>query len=101
MGTRRLGEAITDTGQVAICDIRALEQAVTKPHEAEFNSDILEETRVAGMSVTTFSYGGRSVDIAFSESGFGDGAFHVYPLEAAGKLVGAEVEFLPVNYTTG
>ena len=93
-----IGEAITDSSMIGICDIAAVEAAVIKRHMAEFENDLREATDEPGTAIETFAYGKKSFMLAYILSGLGDGAFPIYSLEAAGKIVGVEVQFLPSDY---
>jgi hypothetical protein len=94
----RLGEAITDSAMIAICDIDALEAAVTKEYADEYERDVQEGMSPPGTTISTFSYGPRSFDVAWILSGLGDGAYPVFALKLSRKTVGVEVEFLPKGY---
>lgn len=94
----RLGEAITDSAMIAICDIDALEAAVTKEHIDEYERDVREGMSPPGTVISTFAYGERSFDVAWIMSGLGDGGYDVFALKTSGKTVGVEVEFLPPGY---
>lgn len=94
----RIGEAVTDSSVIAIVDIDALDAAVTEQDTEEFERDIQETTSPPGTTISSFTYGDRSFDIAMIVSGLGDGAYAVFGLEAAGKTAGVEVEFLPAGY---
>jgi hypothetical protein len=94
----RQGEAITDCGMIGICDMRALEAAVTKRHAKEFEKDVREATVPPSTCIEKFLYGKKSFDIARVLSGIGDGGYDVYALESTGKVIGVEVEFLPHDY---
>jgi len=94
----RQGEAITDSAMIGICDMRALQRAVTKKHIAEFKKDLREATAQPSTCIETFLYGKNSFDLAYILSGIGDGAYDVYALQSTGKIAGVEVEFLPRGY---
>jgi hypothetical protein len=94
----RQGEAITDSAMIGICDIRALDAAVTKKHMEEFEKDVRDATSPPSTCIEKFLYGKKSFDVAHILSGIGDGAYDVYALESAGKVTGVEVEFLPSGY---
>lgn len=94
----KIGEAITDSSIVGICDIAAMQAAVKKGNMEEFEMDLQNATAQAGTGIDTFLYGKKQFDLAYIVSGLGDGAFPVYSLKADSKVVGVEVEFLPPNY---
>jgi hypothetical protein len=93
-----IGEVITDSSMIGICDIAAVDAAVTKRYMAEFENDLREATAEPGSAIDTFAYGKKNFMLAYVPSGLGDGAFPVYSLEASGGAVGVEVEFLPSDY---
>lgn len=94
----RQGEAITDSAMIGICDMRAVEAAVTKKHTKEFEKDVRDATAQPGTCIEKFLYGKKNFDVAYMLSGIGDGAYDVYALKSTGKVTGVEVEFLPSGY---
>ncbi len=95
----RVGEAGTDVAQIAICDVRALNEGVGTKNLDEFVQDIAEQiSEGPSIANTEFAYGKKSIEIVFAPSGFGDGGYDVYVLRSGDKTVGLEVEFLPSGY---
>jgi len=91
-------ETWTDVGMIGVCDIRALQRAVSEKFVDEYMNDIQEVTDGAIANCVPMEYGGKSFQMAAISSGLGDGSFPVYPLKYRGKTIGMEIEFLACGF---
>jgi TPR repeat protein len=89
----KIGETWTDTAKTGICDFEIFSQAWGKDDDASYNViepffDTEDEFGIA-----TLNQAGNAV-MPFVSSGFGDGSFTVFELQADGQRAGFEIEFI-------
>lgn len=99
----RCGEICVDGGLVFVCDIAAYEQVVKGRFERQFQNEFVAASSAAffeshGIRCMSFSYAGRSMDVAHMPCGLGDGTYPVFPIMSRNRTMGLEFEFLPPNY---
>lgn len=92
----KLGEVWVDVGDLGICDIAALEYALTPDLTYPYQDELRD--RSAEMSKMHFVYPLGEFEIALLTTGFGDGVYPVYELRSGGQAIGLEVEFLERRY---
>lgn len=96
---KRIGEAISDCGLLAIYDIAAFRKIVGRKHLDEFWTSAQMATMEDVVGCFSHDYSGKSLDMAFTPSGLGDGSFPVYVLKSGSAIVGMEIEMLPPGYS--
>jgi TPR repeat protein len=89
----KLGETWTDTANTGICDFETFSQAWGKDDDASYQIiepffDTGEEFGIAVLDEA------RNALMPFVHSGFGDGSFPVFELQADGVRSGFEIEFI-------
>jgi hypothetical protein len=93
---REIGYTCTDTAMVAVCDIRALDEAIP-PNENDAFQDAVMNHPCQGCGVIPIRVG-RGFDLPYVSTAFGDTGGTVYEIVSNGARVGFEVEFLPSGY---
>jgi hypothetical protein len=92
---KRVGETLTDTGLMAVCDIVALGEAVAGDNDA-FNERVVNHN-YKDCGTVRFTMSGP-VELPYVAPGFGDCDGPVYGLRSGRRRVGIEVEILAPGY---
>jgi hypothetical protein len=89
-----LKELPVDLGGIAVVDIGAVHDSMAKDQDA--HEKWLEKLLYGGSGdpVAIYTWKPTKTEIPVVESGFGDGAYPLYPLKIDNKTVGLEVEFI-------
>jgi hypothetical protein len=98
----QIAETGTDTGQIGVCDIRAIKRA----YDAAFSDSYEEVIRYFEQNIRSRAgvltpNGMREARLMFVESGFGDGVGPVFELLSGKKRVGVDAEFISADYRFG
>jgi hypothetical protein len=92
---KEIGEAGTDSALIGLCDIGALETAVSRDHE-KFQQAIKDHPG-AYFGIIRINIHGQ-VEIPFVSSGLGDGTGPVAELKANRRRIGIELEFIAADH---
>ncbi|MES1180595.1 MAG: tetratricopeptide repeat protein, partial [Verrucomicrobiota bacterium] len=88
-----IGKTWTDTANTGICDFETFSKAWGNDDDASYKiiEPFFESLNDVGIAVLAAASGAI---MPFVHSGFGDGTFSVFELQAEGKRVGFEIEFI-------
>lgn len=93
---REIGYTCTDTAMVAVCDIRALDEAIPPDANEAFQDAVMNHpSHDCGVIPIRV---GRGFDLPYVSTAFGDTGGTVFEIVSNGARVGFEVEFLPPDY---
>jgi hypothetical protein len=92
---KKVGETLTDTGMMAVCDIVALDQAIGGDYD-RFN-ELVTQRDYKDCGVVQFEMK-KPIAIPYASTAFGDGDATVFELKSGRRRVGMELEFLPPGY---
>jgi hypothetical protein len=93
---KQVGETVTDTATMAVCDITALDKAIAGDYDGFQERVIDHDYKDCG--IVQFEMTGP-IRLPYVSTGFGDCGAPVYELRASGRRIGMELEFLPPGYT--
>lgn len=96
MTGQQIGDTCTDTGMMAVCDIRALDEAIQKENDAFQNAVMNYRYQDCGEIPIRV---GRGFDLTYVSAAFGDTGGTVFEIVSNGARAGFEIEFLPPDYT--
>jgi hypothetical protein len=93
---QQIGDTCTDTGMIAVCDLRALNEAIQGQDDAFQDAVMNHNYQNCGLIQI---HAGRGFDLPYVSTAFGDAGGKVFEIESGGIRVGFELEFLAPGYT--
>ena len=92
---KQIGQTLTDTGMIALCDIVALDEAIGGDYD-RFN-DLITQRDYQDCGIIRFEMKKPFV-IPYVSTAFGDCDALVFELKSGRRRIGMELEFLPPGY---
>jgi hypothetical protein len=92
---KKVGQTMTDTGLITVCDIAAVDEAVGDDYYG-FN-EVVSQYNYKSCGVVEFELNGP-IKLPYVETAFGDCDGPVFELRSEKDRVGIELEFLPPGY---
>lgn len=95
---KTVGETLTDTATMAVCDVAAVDEAIAG--ENDRFQELVVDHNYKDFGVIRFTMA-KPIAIPYVATGFGDCDAPVRVLRSGRRVVGMEVEFLPPGYAFG
>ncbi|SRR5258708_792057 len=92
---KKVGETLTDTGLVTVCDISAVDEAAGGDYDG-FN-EVVSQYSYKSCGIIEFELKGP-IRLPYVETAFGDCDGPVFDLRSGKDRIGIELEFLPHGY---